>query len=344
MGKRKSETHFFRDNTYGLDKDKPIPMDTILTVNATGHTINSWGKNMFFLPHMITVDKKNNIWLTDVALHQVFKFAPYGGDHTPLIALGERFVPGSDDKHYCKPTSVAVSDDTTSFYVSDGYCNSRVIKYGVTVNPSGTHEVKKLFEWGKGSGPFTVKQGPNSFNIPHGLALAEDRGEVCVADRENGRVQCFSLDGDFTRSIKPEEFGSRIFSVAYTQAKGEIIKMRYQDHYHSDLITGGQLHAVSGPEFSINPFTKKPTGYIVNMESGELAGTWNVPGGLQNPHDIAVSSDGNIVYVVELNPFKVWKLTNGGSRQSSSTTTAQQTILTKFGPLGLLQDLLGVLG
>jgi len=289
---------FKGDNTYGLDKDKPIPMDTILTVNATGHTINSWGKNMFFLPHMITVDKKNNIWLTDVALHQVFKFAPYGGDHTPLIALGERFVPGSDDKHYCKPTSVAVSDDTTSFYVSDGYCNSRVIKYGVTVTPSGTHEVKKLFEWGKGSGPFTVKQGPNSFNIPHGLALAEDRGEVCVADRENGRVQCFSLDGDFTRSIKPEEFGSRIFSVAYTQAKG------------------GQLHAVSGPEFSINPFTKKPTGYIVNMESGELAGTWNVPGGLQNPHDIAVSSDGNIVYVVELNPFKVWKLTNGAPQSA----------------------------
>jgi len=289
---------FKGDNTYGLDKDKPIPMDTILTVNATGHTINSWGKNMFFLPHMITVDKKNNIWLTDVALHQVFKFAPYGGDHTPLIALGERFVPGSDDKHYCKPTSVAVSEDTSSFYVSDGYCNSRVIKYGVTVTPSGTHEVKKLFEWGKGSGPFTVKQGPNSFNIPHGLALAEDRSEVCVADRENGRVQCFSLDGDFTRSIKPEEFGSRIFSVAYTQAKG------------------GQLHAVSGPEFSINPFAKKPTGYIVSMESGELAGTWNVPGGLQNPHDIAVSSDGNIVYVVELNPFKVWKLTNGAPQSA----------------------------
>lgn len=49
------------------------------------------------------------------------------------------------------------------------------------------------------------------------------------------------------------------------------------------------------------------------MDSGSLSGTWNVPGGLQNPHDIAVSEDGNIVYVVELNPFKVWKLTNGGS-------------------------------
>merc|ERR1719450_1441350 len=275
-------------------------MDTVLTVNASGHTINSWGKNMFFLPHMITVDKKNNIWLTDVALHQVFKFSPYGGDHRPLIALGEKFVPGSDDKHYCKPTAVAVSDDTTSFFVSDGYCNSRVIKYGVTVTQSGTHEVKKLFEWGKGSGPFTVKQGPNSFNIPHGLALAEDRSEVCVADRENGRVQCFSLDGDFTRSIQPPEFGSRIFSVAYTPANG------------------GQLHAVSGPEFSLNPWAKKPTGYIVSMETGELTGSWNVPGGLKNPHDLAVSGDGNIVYVVELNPFKVWKLSTGAPQSAAA--------------------------
>ena len=49
------------------------------------------------------------------------------------------------------------------------------------------------------------------------------------------------------------------------------------------------------------------------MESGSLSGTWNVPSGLKNPHDIAVSEDGNIIYVVELNPFKVWKLTNGGS-------------------------------
>jgi len=123
---------------------------------------------------------------------------------------------------------------------------------------------------------------------------------VCVADRENGRVQCFSLDGDFTRSIKPQQFGSRIFSVAYTKANG------------------GQLHAVSGPEFSLNPWAKKPTGYIVSMETGELTGTWNVPGGLQNPHDIAVSEDGSTVYVVELNPFKVWKLTNGAPQSAAA--------------------------
>ena len=59
------------DNTYGPDRDTPIPVDTVLTVNSTGHTINSWGAGIFFLPHMITVDSKNNVWMTDVALHQV---------------------------------------------------------------------------------------------------------------------------------------------------------------------------------------------------------------------------------------------------------------------------------
>ena len=58
------------------------------------------------------------------------------------------------------------------------------------------------------------------------------------------------------------------------------------------------------------------------MESGSLSGTWNVPGGLKNPHDIAVSEDGNIIYVVELNPFKVWKLTNGGSWPRKETIVA----------------------
>ena len=63
------------------------------------------------------------------------------------------------------------------------------------------------------------------------------------------------------------------------------------------------------------------------MDTGELTGTWNVPGGLQNPHDVAVSEDGNTVYVCELNPFKVWKLTNGGSwpRKETIVTTSEDS-------------------
>ena len=38
---------------------------------------------------------------------QVFKFA--AGEKAPLLTLGERFTPGSDDDHFCKPTDVAVA-------------------------------------------------------------------------------------------------------------------------------------------------------------------------------------------------------------------------------------------
>jgi len=287
---------FKGDNTYGGDRNDPIKTDTILTLDASGKVIHSWGSGLFFMPHMVTVDSKNNVWVTDVALHQVFKFPPYGGSHKPLIELGERFVPGGDDNHYCKPTAVAVSEDTNTFYVSDGYCNSRIIKYSVSVDPNtGKHIVNKELEWGR-VGPFTMSLQPDSFNVPHGLALAEEKSQVCVADRENGRVQCFSsVDGSFIQSIKPPQFGSRIFSVAYSPANG------------------GKLYAVSGPEFSLNPLASGPTGYVVDLSSNRLEGTFNVPGGLKNPHDIAVSKNGSEVYAVELNPFLIWKLTDGSS-------------------------------
>ena len=102
-----------------------------------------WMSNLSIVTELwflFQIDKENNVWITDVAMHQVFKFGPYGGPtKEPLIALGEKFVPGSDDLHYCKPTSVAVMSDARTFFVSDGYCNQRVIKYAHTVNTEGYH-------------------------------------------------------------------------------------------------------------------------------------------------------------------------------------------------------------
>lgn len=94
----------------------------------------------FFLPHGITVDNDFNIWVTDVALHQVFKLSPKSSKI--LLKLGEEFVPGLDPKHFCKPTSVAVLANG-DFFVADGYCNSRIMKF----NSGGT----MILEWGRES-------------------------------------------------------------------------------------------------------------------------------------------------------------------------------------------------
>ena len=65
------------------------------------------------------------------------------------LVFSPQFEPGSDDVHYCKPTSVAVESSGDTFYVADGYCNSRIIKYTVSVNKEGYHNVSKIMQWGK---------------------------------------------------------------------------------------------------------------------------------------------------------------------------------------------------
>jgi peptidylamidoglycolate lyase len=77
------------------------------------------------MPHGLTVDKDNNIWTTDVGSHQIFMFSH---DGVFLMKLGEAGVPGNDATHFNMPTDVAITNDG-SFYVSDGYGNSRVIKF-----------------------------------------------------------------------------------------------------------------------------------------------------------------------------------------------------------------------
>lgn len=69
------------------------------------------------------------------------------GNEKPLLALGEAFVPGSDKSHFCQPTDVAVDPDTGNIYVSDGYCNTRIL----TFSPEG----KYLSHWGAGIHPAT---------------------------------------------------------------------------------------------------------------------------------------------------------------------------------------------
>uniref|UniRef100_A0A8C2K908 Peptidylglycine alpha-amidating monooxygenase n=1 Tax=Cyprinus carpio TaxID=7962 RepID=A0A8C2K908_CYPCA len=118
----------------------PIQQSTIMVVDPVkGKVLKASGRNMFYMPHGITTDKDDNYWVTDVALHQVFKLSSDGKDRQ-LLVLGEAFEPGSDKKHFCQPTDVAVDPVTGNVYVSDGYCNSRILK----ISPEG----KYISHWG----------------------------------------------------------------------------------------------------------------------------------------------------------------------------------------------------
>ena len=102
----------------------------------TGKLLKSWGSDLFIMPHGLEIDNEGNVWVTDVGLHQVFKF---NADGELLMTLGEAQRTGNDTKHFNLPTDIAVAPDGT-FYVSDGYGNSRIVKFSA--------QGEYLFEWG----------------------------------------------------------------------------------------------------------------------------------------------------------------------------------------------------
>ncbi|XP_035391125.1 peptidyl-glycine alpha-amidating monooxygenase B isoform X4 [Electrophorus electricus] len=243
----------------------PIQQSTILVVDPVkGSVLKASGRNMFYLPHGITTDKDNNYWVTDVALHQVLKLSRDGKD-TLLLTLGEAFVPGSDHGHFCQPTDVAVDPDTGNVYISDGYCNARVLKF----SPEG----KYLTHWGAG---YLDRRRRGPFRIPHSLAFAPDKRELLVADRENGRVQCFMADtGEFVKEIKKDEFGGEVFAVAYAPV-------------HSGLI-----YVVNGesPYGNFAPLQ----GFMLNYSTKEILDTFAPETQkFKMPHDIVVAKDGSV--------------------------------------------------
>ena len=175
--------------TGGESYDSPIARPTILKFSsATGERLGELGAGQFFMPHGLSVDHEDNIWVTDVALHQVFKLSPEG---ELLMALGERGEAGDDARRFNMPTDAAVGRNG-DIYVSDGYGNSRIAKF----SPDGEF----LFDWG------TEGQAPGEFNVPHSIVLdAEQR--VYVADRGNKRVQVFDQDGTYLTEWQSDALG-----------------------------------------------------------------------------------------------------------------------------------------
>ncbi|XP_012496509.1 PREDICTED: peptidyl-glycine alpha-amidating monooxygenase [Propithecus coquereli] len=255
----------------------PIEEDTILVIDPnTAAVIQSSGKNLFYLPHGLSVDKDGNYWVTDVALHQVFKLDP-NSKEGPALTLGRSMQPGSDQNHFCQPTDVAVDPGTGTIYVSDGYCNSRIMQF----SPHGEF----ITQWGEESSGSNPK--PGQFSVPHSLALVPHLDQLCVADRENGRIQCFKTDTkEFVREIKHSSFGRNVFAISYIP---------------------GLLFAVNGkPYFG----DREPVqGFVMNFSNGEIIDIFKpVRKHFDMPHDIVASEDGS-VYIGDAHTNTVWKFT-----------------------------------
>jgi peptidylamidoglycolate lyase len=223
------------------------------------------------MPHGVSVDTEGNLWLTDVGMHQVFKYSK--GER--VLTLGESFVPGSDSTHFCKPTDVVVSNDGSNIYVADGYCNSRIVKFD-----SKGNFLKE----------YSMPENEQQLAIPHSIILIETLDLVCVADRENGRIVCF--DGGIDDN---NDEGQVKVIIDHP-----LMKTVYAIHYDANK---HRLYAVSGKSGKnrAHGFT-----FSVDPESfGQLIATWEPNDKFGEPHDLALSVNGRSLFVGEIRPNRI---------------------------------------
>jgi len=164
------------DNVYVFNRS-PHPL---IQFDPAGKFRRSLLEGMITSAHGVRIDSYGNIWAVDVKGHTVLKLNPAG---RVAMVLGRRDVAGESDTNFNQPTDVAVAPNG-DFYVTDGYGNSRVMKF--------SKDGDLLLKWGKKGA------GPGEFNLPHAVVL-DARGQVYVADRENNRVQIFTPEGRFVK-------------------------------------------------------------------------------------------------------------------------------------------------
>ena len=162
------------------------PQTRLWEFGPDGKFLKEIGKGFygFAFAHSVRVDRHDNIWTVDEGTNVITKFNPDGSKvlmivgHRPSQADGPYATPHGpnppDEKYtLCRPTDVAW-DQQDNIFVSDGYCNNRVVKY----SPEG----KFLAELGSAA----PGKGENEYNLPHGLQV-DHQGNVYVADRTNNR-------------------------------------------------------------------------------------------------------------------------------------------------------------
>jgi hypothetical protein len=171
----------------------------IVVVNREGKIVEDWSQwdKIWGRPHDVEIspyDPQKHVWVVDADNHFVAKFTNDGKKQ--VLLLGTPGEPGTDDRHFSRPTFLAFMDANT-FYLADGYDNARVIKYDMNG--------KKLLEWGmRGEQP--NERRPGYFNSVHGIAVNPKTRHVYVNDRNNGRLQVFDENGKF---LDQWDFGPR---------------------------------------------------------------------------------------------------------------------------------------
>jgi hypothetical protein len=259
----------------------------VVIYNHDGSFIKSWGKGFIGRGcHGIAVDAEFNVYVVDWLEHYVTKFS---NDGVPLMMLGTKGVASDTGVGPGPPvlsnytdrlrnirsagpfngcTSLAIGPDG-DLYVSDGYGNARIHHF----SPNGS----LIESWGSSG------SGPGQFHNPHGLRIGPDR-LMYVSDRENERVQVFTLKFEYVREISVQRPGNAMLG---RNGRIAVCSLDFQRGHES--FTRGVLQEVVPPRVTV----MSESGMELVRFGGE-GGHLLPDGTLNKPNGIAIDSQGNI--------------------------------------------------
>ena len=239
---------------------KPRMENCILVVDGNGKLLENWTQWDHLFeggrgPHHVKIspyDPEKHVWVVDDMVQQVFEFTHDGKQL--VMTLGERLVKGEDDKHFGRPTDIAWLPDGT-FFISDGYINTRVVKF----DKNG----KFLMTWG------TKGKGPGQFDLPHSIDIDAQR-RVYVADRSNSRIQIFDENGKYLSEWDNIRQPYHIMITADQHlwvADGVTNKFLKYDLNGKRLYSWGTYGSFPGAFWGVHQFSIDPAGNLYAAET-----------------------------------------------------------------------------
>ena len=253
----------------------------LLEFGPDGRYIREIGRNLYAwsFAHAVRVDKDDNIWAVDKGSDMMIKFNPEG---RVVMVLGRRPEPAEaappavEPYTFNRPTDVGW-DAAGNIFVSDGYGNSRVVKYdrhGRFLKSAG----------GKGA-------APGQLNLPHTIAL-DAQGNVYVGDRSNSRVQVFDNDLNFKAIY--DNVGAP-WAVCITPGPHQYL---YSSNSNPDN-NNSQIEAVTGEIYKME---------LDGTVLGRFGHAGKKPGEFGTVHEIDCRNE-NELLVSEITTWRVQKLT-----------------------------------